>query len=197
MSDKQNLIRVSFLRNLNIYREFRDYIKHEDNLVNFRTSWFIQLNSFLFAAMALLLTRDNSKPMTELNLYFGLMVCFVGGLISYTTFRSVGAAIRSMKEIRLLWMENYEKNVISRAGSEDLPEVRIFPYLLGGGPGNGIAKMGRKSSIVIPIAVICIWILTSIFLLINFFDIEVKKLFVLLFSSMFYDATLNSCVFEI
>src|SRR5580658_8096117 len=95
---------------LQLYSIFRDYIKHEDDLINQRLSWFLTLQGFFFAAYALALqksveswttlssstgtfTATDSVATSLMDVYrFSMTLAAVGFCVSVVVFLGVHAA---------------------------------------------------------------------------------------------------------
>jgi|CXWL01.1.fsa_nt_gi hypothetical protein len=80
-----------------------DYIAHqvnrEDSLVNNRMGWVLQLNGFLFAALAL---AGKDMPL-HLSMFFQLAIPIVGLITSIAGFIGVRAAHRQLDYLKSLW----------------------------------------------------------------------------------------------
>lgn len=119
-----------------VYKVTREYIQHEDGLVNQRMTWFISLNSFLFlalgpifAAIVTLLQRTcfgDFGSSGEFNvicraplintyenhiLVFLLMYGLVGSLTAIITYHSVNAAYSAIDALEDFWRLSYEVTI--------------------------------------------------------------------------------------
>jgi hypothetical protein len=119
---------VPFLREeelIMIYREFRDYIKHENVLINYRLQWSLSIQAFLFAAYGLGLQHYGDLH-PEHIVRFSKLVPAVGIAVSIIALLSVLAAELAIRKIREQWK-----------GVADRPEykqtVEVVPGLTGGG----------------------------------------------------------------
>ncbi|NIJ64393.1 hypothetical protein FHR20_001324 [Sphingomonas leidyi] len=99
------------LSDLEIYNVFRDYIKHEDGLMNTRLSSFLSMNSFLIGFSVLVLggmlsAASRMRPDTKLLalLALGTLVHAILAYIGYDAARltrsSIQAATDSLKILR-------------------------------------------------------------------------------------------------
>ncbi|GEM92471.1 hypothetical protein RSP03_15380 [Cereibacter sphaeroides] len=85
---------------IKLFELYAKKIEGENNLVNQRMSWFISLNSFLFAAAALSIKAAGDTTEQNLEVFasnFVGILSLVGVAISITTIVSVWAAQTSIK----------------------------------------------------------------------------------------------------
>ncbi|WP_166486337.1 hypothetical protein [Cereibacter sphaeroides] len=128
-------------------------IEGENNLVNQRMSWFISLNSFLFAAAALSIKAAGDTTEQNLEVFasnFVGILSLVGVAISITTIVSVWAAQTSLKAARY----SYHEIVARSPESEPLP----LPALTGRGDASGASRLGNITAMVLPFAMIFAWL---------------------------------------
>jgi hypothetical protein len=142
---------------LEVYSLLREYIQHEDNLINHRTTWFLTLNSFLFAIVGILANVSEEPKLFRPSevLLFLIMISTIGIVVSATSGMSVYAAYNSIKALKAIWVDKYEPEAIDFGGKAtgsllDRPdnELRfdpkmIFPYVKGGGGNRLNARRGR------------------------------------------------------
>jgi hypothetical protein len=83
-------------QSIEIYKLYREKISHEDHLTNFRMSWFVALQAFLFSAFALSLGRNTGNIHAIPTILFGL----VGAFSCLATWVSVWAANRAILKTR-------------------------------------------------------------------------------------------------
>jgi len=100
-----------------LYSTLRDYLKHEDSLINWRISWNLGLQTALFAAFGLLLKKSDLGSSTlhiETFLHYGPYgLAIVGQLIGMSSFLGVIAAHRSLDALTARW--NEAKNHVGEA----------------------------------------------------------------------------------
>jgi hypothetical protein len=91
---------------LKYYSEMRKYIEHENDLVNFRMTWFLTANGFLFTAFGVMFVKvidllsDSYKITTELILcVVSLLICLVGAIISSGSRADISAARQAIKSL--------------------------------------------------------------------------------------------------
>lgn len=166
-----------------IYKIIRGMIEHEDNLINFRTSWFISLNSFLFGSISLVLTstiwirgETGQSPEPSLESFaLGFLFSIVGLISCISTFISVGAAYNAIRALEKHWTYSFEptvngfsngtkhhldesKRVVSATGEKLAydPEV-VLPFVVGGGPFKKSVFRGKFSCFGVIWSVALLW----------------------------------------
>jgi hypothetical protein len=111
------------------YKIFREYVEHEDCLINNRLLWNINIQGFLFVTygysiqkMAEMTTRH------KLELHWLILVLpFVGATIGFLTSMGVKAAQRAIRNLEEQW-----ENLLRDHHSAEL-QARLYPGLIGGG----------------------------------------------------------------
>ena len=122
-----------------LHQLYRDYIKHEDDLINQRTTWFIQLHSFLIAAYGVAFVAivssfnfTNVDPLVAdcsraLGALFLFAITCVGMSSALSASRSVAAASHAI-------------DTLARTGNALIggrPDGHLFPRLTWGGADPG------------------------------------------------------------
>ena len=137
-----------------LYDLYRDYMKHEDDLINQRSSWHLLLQGFLFATFGVMgeWQAGDGKgflhPQRYLILY-GLIV--MGFLISVFASFSILAANTAINRLQKQWND--------LPGNLNIPEgfCQLLPGLAGGGSKS--AKFwGKSPAIAIPLIVALAWL---------------------------------------
>ncbi|EFL52318.1 conserved hypothetical protein [Solidesulfovibrio fructosivorans JJ]] len=135
------------------YEHTRNQIQHEDNLINQRVVWLLQVNGFLFAAYAFTLVAQSNTSckattgFTLLVVFSRFILSFVGIILSFMLKRGISAAEKSIDELVKSWDElppDHKKNC---------------PQICGGGGWGNIRKDGAFPSVLIPLALGLAWIL--------------------------------------
>jgi hypothetical protein len=127
---------------IKVYGLFRDYVKHEDGLVNNRLLWLLSIHGFLYATYGFTIQKKleiaqkiadiiheksdiyaqcyiETSPLlvsiiqTEL---FLLCIIMVGALISIAGLISIGAAKSAAKSIREIFNQQYSSLITARFG---------------------------------------------------------------------------------
>lgn len=131
---------------------YRSKVEHEDNLINWRTTWFIATQSMLFITVALFSGKASELQFQILSSILGL----VSIAICFTTFMSVRAAREVISDHVRFW-----------DGITGLHSHLDLPRLAGSVPGAGWVARGSISSFFMPIAAASAWvsILVSIWFL--------------------------------
>jgi hypothetical protein len=165
-----------------LFKVLRDYIKHEDTLIVSRTTWYIGLNSFLFATYGFVVSSmiksvlEHSSDAGQIasSITAGKIgvaaittaLALVGLFSSVTTAISVRAANNSIRALRLFWEQNGESRLqkFEIYTKNGLPVMthHDFPYIVGGGPGFRTAGRGRTTSKVLPILMCTMWIVLMV-----------------------------------
>jgi hypothetical protein len=144
----------------------RSYLEHEDELVNQRTTWFVTLNSLLFAAIGLTFHVFDSSNQSvtllsdsnyDLAAFLLISMPFVGLISSVITFRSVTAANNSAIMIDKKW-DNF---------SSRYHLTSLFPALAAGGYSK-IFSAGRRLGVALPFVMAPIWSLALLYALEHF-----------------------------
>jgi ketosteroid isomerase-like protein len=141
---------------IQLYGVYRDYLKHEDELINRRLSWNLTLQGFLFAAYGLVITKAD-----ELKGHLGLLrylLPMLGVAVSSMSLIGIYAAQDAIKGLNS-WWGNITECV------KDSPDILPFPGLTGG--GRDTANRLGKFAHYIPIPILGVWVLI---LLITFLD---------------------------
>lgn len=144
---------------------YRDYVKHEDYLINSRLSWNLTIQGFLFATYGLSLQKLAellAKPMAEKSLeelaYAGIkelriliftLPC-LGILASALVLLGVVAAARAIESLESQWKLGAHDN-------EQMGFARRLPDLTGGG-AQGSHFLGLRAPMLIPVVVCLAWI---------------------------------------
>lgn len=130
---------------------YRRKIEHEDNLINWRTTWFIATQSMLFVTVAMFSDRTYGFQFQMLS----SALAFVGLAICVTTFNSVWAARAVISDHVRYW-----------DGMKGVHGHLDLPRLAGSIPGTHRIARGSSSSIFMPIAAALAWvsILTAVWM---------------------------------
>jgi hypothetical protein len=141
-----------------LYKVYRDYMKHEDDLLNQRTTWLLVIQGFLFATLAVLGEWVSPKdPLSDLlrteRLYLIYVLVFVGILIAVAAFISILAANKAIDSLQKKW----EKELKQYYRAEDWD---LFPGIAGGGHKKAKA-WGKTPALAIPCIVALAWIIVA------------------------------------
>jgi hypothetical protein len=126
----------AFKAHIKLYEVFREYIKHEDSLINNRVTWLSQIHGFLYATYGFTLQKkleimqqvavhvDSSDASASTNVYmnkshlgssileldgFMLFIAIIGIFLSRNSGRSIEAASTAINSIAALF---YTQNKI-------------------------------------------------------------------------------------
>jgi hypothetical protein len=138
MSDTKDLKTPQCCENetaMALYRLYRDYIQHEDNLINNRVGWFIQLHSFLIASYGIVFASglatffsDHTPLVPSIGLQALAAALLIGIAViglesSAAARRSIKAAHAAIQALEARWEVQFKR----LGGGE------ILPHVIGGG----------------------------------------------------------------
>ncbi len=93
---------------------FCDYTKHEDLLINQRTTWLLASQSILFAATAAILIAalriDDWNLELEFALFVIMLFCIFGILFCRATFISISAADKALHNLDDIWKNEWSSH---------------------------------------------------------------------------------------
>ncbi len=152
-----------------LYNVYRDYIKHENILMNMRMTWFLTTQAFLFSCYALLNQKRISagsfelvrswhefiSDITDLKFKFStvilMLICFFGYFTARRSYISVRAASLAILALRNKW-----EGEIAQNGA-----FLSLPAITGGGDDKAMNE-GWASTAFLPTAAMVIWVLIAI-----------------------------------
>jgi hypothetical protein len=148
-----------------LFEVYRDYAKHEDNLSNFRITWFLAVQGLLFGGYAVLnranFTSQTHSPPAIDNIVANAsyptfqitaLLSFFGFVAALGSFISIQAAILAVKTLEKKWKHDVLKG----------REHQTLPALLGG--GNRFAAIsGPLFQVFLPFATMFIWPMILLF----------------------------------
>jgi hypothetical protein len=157
----------------NVYRAYRDYIVHEDDLVNQRTTWSITIQAFVIAIFGLTYQKkmesivsfyglDDKTTNYTLELLnklviqfdqFLLIIAIFGLVVASISGAAVYAAQRAIRFVSLKWTSECSgKQVFSQ-----------FPSLTGG--GNAFStRLGHVFPLVLPLFLVGFWLFVVLYI---------------------------------
>lgn len=144
---------------LGLYAVYRDYLKHEDGLVNNRVGWFIQLHSFLIASYVIILSALIASFAPEGQFLVdphrvrlaGFMVLVALAAIgigsSVAAYQSIRGAVIAIEALRERWRQ--VRDVVP--GCEHLPD-------LAGGGSEVAVRRGLWLHSLLPLGITGLWL---------------------------------------
>lgn len=159
-----------------LFRIYREYLVHEDNLLNIRLNWLLIIQGFLFTAYGLTLKGVFGGNQESVDVHQSVIDLFMslkclGMTTSILSFITIFSSLVSLIKIRACWdkvKKNIPKEKIGQ-NTEDT-DVSFLPYLVGGGIIEGefdkfqdYLKAAFWAPIFMPIAFFMSWL----YLLIN------------------------------
>jgi hypothetical protein len=181
--------------NLNIYDMYRDYVKQEDTLINFRSSWILAIQAFLYATYGAVLSKqfDNIEKITDLKeksfLFDKIAVCklekldnelamflftiaIAGIIISWLGFLSIRAAHMAIINVEKIFKLQHRVLQSGQFNCREIVSVTadntqvLLPNIVAGGGGKKIFRHGSWASRFIPLVLIGIWVIALATLLV-------------------------------
>jgi hypothetical protein len=162
---------------LTIYSIFRDYVKHEDGLINSRMTWLITVQSFLIATFGLsyqkrfeiisegIIKIDNeakkyliTQVVSEYDIFL-IFLAIIGLTTSIVALYSIKGAVHALKALNGIWKIFLEDNKIT------FPLLVKLPNIVGGGNVNA-PKQGRAFPTNLPKLFIVAWSVVLLVLLV-------------------------------
>lgn len=144
-----------------LYNIYRNYVEHEDDLINNRVGWFIQLHSFLIASYGIVFAALISTffvqgtplvpPIGPQGVACGLLIgiAFIGSASAFSATQSITAANDAIQELNRRWKILFEQ----RGGGLNLPG------LTGGGHPGSTAR-GARFQLVLPRVLVVLWFIS-------------------------------------
>lgn len=146
-----------FERSMELYNAYREKVTHEDALVNFRTSWFMGVQTILFPTYVFSIRFTEPGPENNLP----AMIALVGIVVAVTSLISVLAARRAVNKTAEKWTHPYIDNDNQRfveLGIRDIVDPHgLLPSVKGAGSSQAIAIVGNISSLFLPLIVCVFW----------------------------------------
>ena len=148
------------------YKYVRDYIVHEDSLINFRLNWLLVIQGLLFTAYGLSIKEPLSSDINK----FRLVISFLGIATCILIFLSISTGIIAIKNLEAFWRK--QKN------RQNPTKFAKFPFITGGADPkryNEEDKLLQKlhkfqyrlnlaflSPLCIPLIFFCAWIILMV-----------------------------------
>lgn len=149
---RENAVRTDRMRPaepLELYAICIEYIRHENELMHQRTTWFLAIQSLLGAAIGYIFKEyyvsfadylsgrpDMMRP-PALSLTMWLACCVVGTLTGINAFISIRAAQKAQDRVEDLWKGSFDSSVLD-----------CFPDMMGGKNSTDNKKGGRLARVL-------------------------------------------------
>lgn len=150
----------SFERLTTLYNIYRDYMKHEDDLLNQRTTWLLVIQGFLFATVGVLGEWPLQLGVDRLGherLFLVYVLGGVGFVVGLVALLGIVAASDAIDELRRKW----DLIRVHYDGWEDLPEIA-------GGGDPTAHQRGKWPPRLIPASILLAWSLVLVLALLDF-----------------------------
>jgi hypothetical protein len=172
------------------YKLFRDYIEHEDSLINERLLWIINIQGFLFATYGFSVQKladvqalPHAKELAGAKALYWLILILpiLGVAISFYSLKGVKAAQNAIRQLTADWLEARKQH--TGHPPRILSELPKLPVIIGGGykgrasgdygghsrwavfPGHRLPDAhseGFRAPIMFPVIFIVVWLLLLI-----------------------------------
>ena len=134
------------------YALFRDYMKHEDDLINQRTTWHGVIQGLLLAAFGWLLQAKNDPPfadqMHSVHATMSYALPVAGMCVAIIGFLSCMAANLAIDKLFTAWQD------VPPLYTAPLPKL---PGIAGGG-SRFVMNLGKLPSLGIPLLMASVWV---------------------------------------
>jgi hypothetical protein len=163
-----------------IFERYRDYVKHQYDLTNHRTTWFVTMNAFLFTTFGFTIQKKLeilARPemaagcteqvksvcaaISEVNLFM-IALCMVASFSAFVAFILIESARRPIVGIAEKWEELIGIKEIQSEHMVQALRSREW-LLLVGGMSRRAAYWGRIATPLFPAAISVAWPLICIF----------------------------------
>jgi hypothetical protein len=134
------------------YKVFRDYVQHEDDLINHRSTWHHTIQGLLFASLGFTLQGKSDAPGTVHGAPVQWALLFVlpllGIALAIAAWTSIRAATKALDELTVHW-----KKILGQ-----YPEAAkvCLPELTGAGDAWAI-RWGKTPAYAIPVCIGVAW----------------------------------------
>ena len=148
-------------RSIAIYNLYREKVTHEDTLVNWRTTWFVAFQAFLFTGFALSQGRFEALQWL-INLGFAL----TGIAIAIASFISIVAAKEAVNHTVRKWRTEYKDpsgRHLARGVRDLIDPAGILPAIKGAGSQGNVGLRGNVLSFFAPIFLSGLWVVIILF----------------------------------
>lgn len=151
---------------------YRDYLKHEDVLINYRTTWLVSVQSFLIATFGFSYQKKfevlaqaiekSAVAKLEISIYlydfFMVLLIVIGVFTSVAAMRSVSAAVLAINELKEKW----------EAIIKYYPPLYHLPNITGGGNTTASA-IGAGLALRLPRGFLISWTVILFFTFVEFY----------------------------
>ena len=147
-------------KSISIYKLYREKVVHEDTLINWRTTWFVTLQAFIFTAFSL-----SQDRLGELQDFVNLSFCILGILISIASFVSITAAKSAINKTVGKWRFRYsdqDGRLLHRGVRDLIDPAGLLPAIKGAGSSDYIAFRGNVFSFLVPLIIGVFWVVLMV-----------------------------------
>ena len=136
-----------------LYSIYRDYMKHEDDLINQRSTWHLLIQGFLFATFGVMGEWQPESGAGFLNghrLFLIMVLASTGMAIAVVACVSVAAAYLAIRRLCKGWEDAKADSSVSNLRD-------VFPGIAGAG-GDWIKRCGIAAATVTPVLLVAAWL---------------------------------------
>jgi uncharacterized protein with PQ loop repeat len=171
---------ISAADTLTYYGQMRDYVKHEDDLINSRLTWSLTIYAFLFTTYGILvgsifdtvrdLHRQPGLPshveyvLSDLRVLLSLQipVVFVGWIVSFFSGVGIVAAHKALEHLKVIADESFVQMARKQIISTEPTECRmLLPRISGGGKPR--RAEARLYYLMLPRLIFLAWAALAVF----------------------------------
>jgi len=145
-----------------VFYIYRDYVKHQYSLTDHRTTWFVSINSFLFAAFAITLqtlasaTNGHLSDIRADTLILLRVICFVGAYSALIAYILIESSRRPIGRIAEKWEKHIGTDKLEDKVADELKGTDLL--LLVGGVSRAAAFWGRFGTPLFTLVVAVAWL---------------------------------------
>jgi hypothetical protein len=149
-----------------LYSILRDYICHEDDLINQRTTWFTTIQNFTLVTFGYVYASklEGTASLWSLStphvnskyIYFLCALAFFGIIISVLQLLAVWAAQRSIDAIQSHWERDTIKSHFEGLGTAYVIQL-LLPVMTGGG-SRIFTRHGHNLPLLLPVVCLIGWL---------------------------------------
>jgi hypothetical protein len=150
-------------KSFRLFGLYRKYIESQNNLLNFRATWFIGTQIALFSMYGIIFKSSNitftyvhsyhafRNVRYSSEIYPIVAIAIFGCIASIRTFQEIGAAYKAISLIGKAWNDN----VAPRLGHS------LLPGIISGGSMRAF-KIGQMSAHLLPLLSMALWIVIAL-----------------------------------
>ena len=123
------------------YQFVRDYVVHEDSLINFRLNWLLVIQGLLFTAYGLSIKKDLSIDNENID-KFQQVISLLGIATCIFIFLSIFTAVIAIKNLEAFWRLQKPKDVTNK-------DYEKLPFITGGADPESNTSNSKDSKLLL------------------------------------------------